>query len=555
MINVMFLTRLTGSLLLGGLLACAAPGIPVWQVDSLIKVFPDDKAGTNEARRQRWVAPRNGHTSLQFAIRPDERIERLDVTVELGGGLKTTVRRVGYVPVRSDPPKSPADELIRAAPGRFPDPLFEETSFHLPGKETTALWVTVFAPADTRPGTYRGRVVFRAAEREAATLPFEIRVAKATVPKQTLLVTNWFTFNEERLGRYFDLDGGPDRYWEVLGNIAKVIGEHRQNVTLTPVLELTDARAEGGSVSYDFSRLDRFLDIFEKAGAASVIEGGHLLSRASGYNSPLIVPAFLVEGGRVQRAALGPDDPRAEAHVRSFLPALYAHLKKTGRIGRYVQHVLDEAHGNEPPFYLRYVELVRETMPGVKTIDAIDQKAGSLGEACDIWVPQLGRFDDAFDAIQRHVEKGGQAWYYTCLYPQGRHLNRFIQQPLVKTRLLQWFNFRYGFSGFLHWGGNHWPDDPYTDTQPIINAGRDLLPAGDAFLTYPWKEGRSIRSSIRFEAMMEGIEDYELLRAAAVRNKEKAKRLARSAIPGLTDYVRDVGAFRKLHAELLDSAE
>ncbi|MCC6365565.1 MAG: DUF4091 domain-containing protein [Bryobacterales bacterium] len=547
--------RLAGLLLLGSLLVCAAPKIAVWQVDSLIKVFPDDNAGTNQASRQPWAVPRNGHASLQFAVRPADAVENFQVTVELRGGLKTTVRRVGYVPVRSDPPKSPADELIRSAPGRFPDPLFEETSFRLPGKETTAVWITVFAPAGTQSGAYSGRAVFKAGKQKVATLPFEIRVAKATVPEQTLRVTNWFTFDEERLGRYYDLDGSPDRYWEVLRNIARVIGEHRQNVILTPVLDLTAARATGGSVSYDFSRLDRFIEIFEKAGAAGVIEGGHLLSRASGYNSPLTVPAFIIEGGEVKRAALDPGDPRAEAHVNSFLPALYAHLKEKGRLDRYVQHVLDEAHGAEPPVYMRYVELVRKTMPGVKTIDAIDQTAGLLGEACDIWVPQLGRFDDAFDAIRRHVEKGGQAWYYTCLYPQGRHLNRFIQQPLVKARLLHWFNFRYGFTGFLHWGGNYWPEDPYADTQPIINAGHDLLPAGDAFVTYPWKEGKSIHSSIRFEAMMEGIEDYELLRAAAVRNEEKAGQLARSAIPGLTSYVRDAAAFRKLQAELLATAE
>ncbi|MCC6389455.1 MAG: DUF4091 domain-containing protein [Bryobacterales bacterium] len=524
-------------------------------MDSLIKVFPDDKTGTNEVSRQPWAIARNGHTSLQFAVRPDDAVEKLEVTIELRGGLKTTVRRVGYVPVRSDPPKSPADELIRGAPGRFPDPLFEEASFRLPGNETTAVWITVFASAGTKPGSYGGRAVFKAGKQKVATLPFEIRVAKATVPKQTLLVTNWFTFEEERLGRYYDLDGSPERYWEVLGNIARVLGEHRQNVILTPVLDLTVARENGGRVSYDFSRLDRFIEIFEKAGAAGVIEGGHLLSRASGYNSPLIVPAFVVESGEVKRAALDPDDPRAEAHVNSFLPALYAHLKEKGRLDRYVQHVLDEAHGAEPPVYMRYVGLARKAMPGVKTIDAIDQTAGLLGEACDIWVPQLGRFDDAFDAIRRHVEKGGQAWYYTCLYPQGRHLNRFIQQPLVKTRLLHWFNFRYGFTGFLHWGGNYWTEDPYADTQPIINAGHDLLPAGDAFLTYPWKEGKSIHSSIRLEAMMEGIEDYELLKSAAVRNEGKAGRLARSAIPELTGYVRDAAAFRKLQAELLTIAE
>ncbi len=121
------------------------------------------------------------------------------------------------------------------------------------------------------------------------------------------------------------------------------------------------------------------------------------------------MPAFVVEGGGVRRAALDPDDPRAEAHINSFLPALYAHLKEKGWLDRYVQHVLDEAHGTEPPVYMRYVGLLRKAMPGVNIIDAIDQTAGLLGSACDIWVPQLGKFDNAFDTIREHVNRGGQA--------------------------------------------------------------------------------------------------------------------------------------------------
>ena len=111
-------------------------------------------------------------------------------------------------------------------------------------------------------------------------------------------------------------------------------------------------------------------------------------------------------------------------------------------------------------------------------IDAIDQTAGLLGEACDIWVPQLGRFDKDFDAIREHVGKGGEAWYYTCLYPRGRHLNRLIDYPLVKTRLLHWFNFRHDFTGYLHWGGNHWGADPYGDTEISLVSGDETEDGG-----------------------------------------------------------------------------
>ena len=540
------------------LIACtgfgAAP-LSVWPVDSLVKIFQDDPADKNRAAGQAWLIPRNGHASIQFAVRGSETVAALEVSVKLGGGLQVQVRRAGYVPVRANPPGSPADEVARAAPGKFPDPLFEDFPFPLPANETAAVWITVYAPTKTASGVYKGEAVFRNGKQRLARVPFRIEVARAAVPaKQTLKVTNWFSLDEKDMERYYDLAGNPGRYWQVVGNIARVIADHRQNVILTPVLSLTEARVNGDSLAYDFAKVDRWVKTFREAGTAELIEGGHLIDRASGYDSPLKIPAFVIEGGQVQRQLLDPSDPRAEAHLNSFLPALYAHLKEMGWLDHYVQHVLDEAHGAEPPVYLHYVSVIRKSLPGVPTIDAIDQTAGLLGDACDIWVPQLGKFDNGFDAIREHVTKGGQAWFYTCLYPQGRYLNRFVDYPLLKTRLLHWFNFRYDLTGFLHWGGNYWASDPYGNVEPAIEDGKEVLPAGDAFVTYPWREKNSIHSSIRFEAMREGIEDYELLHALAATNPDKARQLAAKAIADPTNYIRDVGAFRRLQAELLGAA-
>jgi len=553
----MELLRFPLPILLAASTVCCAAELQVWPVDSLTKVFQDDSPGTNRAPDDAWLIARNGHSSVQFAVRTSAPIAAFDVTVKLGGGLQTQVRRAGYVPVRANPPDSPADEVVRKAPGNFPDPLFENLPFRMDANETTPIWVTVYAPAGTKPGIYKGQATFHDGKRRLASSAFRIEVTPATVPaKQSLKVTIWFDLAQDRIHQYYDVGDSPERYWEVASNIGRVLADHRQNVLITPVLSLTDAHVgAGGTLSYDFSRLDRWIETFTRLGVLDLIEGSHLMDRASGYDSPISIPVFAAENGEVHRINVGGDDPRAEAHFNSFLPALYAHLQEKGWLNRYVQHVLDEAHGPEPPVYLHYVGIIRTKLPGVPTVDAIDQTAGLLGDACDIWVPQLGKFDDGFDAIRAHVSQGGQAWYYTCLFPQKRYLNRFIDYPLLKTRLLHWFNFRYDFTGFLHWGGNYWDKDPYANVEPAIEDGKEVLPAGDAFITYPWREKNSIHSSIRFEAEREGIEDYELLHSLAATDAQKARQLAAKAIPGLTDYIRDVPTFRRLQRELLTAAK
>ena len=82
-----------------------------------------------------------------------------------------------------------------------------------------------------------------------------------------------------------------------------------------------------------------------------------------------------------------------EPFLIGFLSALNTHLEEKGWKSIYYQHILDEAHGAEPPYYARFAELVHRYLPGVPTLDAVDAShmPEELQKNCDIWVPQLGR--------------------------------------------------------------------------------------------------------------------------------------------------------------------
>jgi len=543
------------TLLLSMLLAgCGDARLSTWRVDPLTKVFPDDSRDSSQSGDVVPLLARNGHASIQIAVHSKAGIADLTAAVEVQSPLTVQVRHVGYVPVASNPPKTPEDELARIAPALYPDPLFEDFPFKLKPNRTESIWVTLYAPSTTQPGEYSGKVTLSSAGGAITSQEFKVKVTPATVPAvQTLQVTNWFTLEQASLARHFKIDKDPDAYWRVLSNIGRVMADHRQNVLLTPVLTLADTKIEGGRIHYTFPRLDRWVETFQKAGTIGTIEGSHLLGRLSGYQTSMVVPAYVIDGGKVVPKQLSTDDPRAEQFLDSFLSALYAHLKEKGWTEHYIQHIHDEPHGQETAIYNRYGKIIRKNLPGIPTIDAVglDQDLSFFADVSDIWVPVLGSFDQQLDKIHEHVAKGGHAWFYTCIAPQGRHLNRFIDYPLLKTQLLHWFDFRHNFTGFLHWGGNYWGPEPFLDVQPVINDNETLLPAGDNAIVYPNPAKESVLSSIRLEAMREGIEDYELLTALAKHDPEKAKRLAATAIPNITDYVRSVPQFRALQHELM----
>lgn len=541
--------------------ACG-PGVEVavWPVDSLEKVFPDTPPGAAGPARVR--AARNEYVNAQLAVRAGQQVEELNVEASpprLGERtLPCTVRWADYVSVRSNPPKTPPEELVRPAPGPFPDPLRESFPFSLKAGETHAIWVTVFVPAETPPGPYSASVKILSASRTVQETPLEVTVTEAAVPAEpSLRVTNWFSLNDGNLGRFYNTEEYSDAYWNVIANLARVMAEHRQSVILTPVVALAQPSYRDGKVVYDFSRLDRWVRTFDEAGVNGLIEGGHLLGRRSGYDTPVVVPSWFPEYGKFLKEPLAPEDPRVRQFMEGFLPALYSHIGQRGWKDRYIQHVLDEPHGDEPAIYERYARLIRRHMPGIRTVDAIDlsDDLPFMDKYLDIWVPVLGRFDDRLEAIRAHQARGGEVWFYTCVFPQGAYLNRFIDQSLLKVRLLHWFNFRHQLTGYLHWGGNYWTDQPFDDVQKIINDGKLLLPAGDNAIVYPQPTKSSVLSSIRLEAMRDGIEDYELLRALEARDPAKAAALAAEAIPQITDYVRDVKVFRGLHERLLGAWE
>jgi hypothetical protein len=531
--------------------------VQVWPVDSLTKVFPNNGPASSSATPEFWVA-RGQHLSIQFAVRSPKVVKEMTAAVSLKNGTGeacecATVRRVGYVVVGSHSDDTPEDELIGEAPGWYPDPLWN-LPMDLDANRTHSLWITVTVPAEAAAGLYRGMLDVRVRDKSVSRQEFRVHVVAATVPSQrTLKVTTWFNVSDAASRQFYDAPEFSDAWWTMIENFGKVMADHRQNMVVTPLMDLIAPHIDGGSLAYDFANFDRWVETFRRTGVIGYIEGGHLLGRAGSYDAALTVPAFVIENGKIERKDLAPDDPRVEPYLTNFLSALNAHLMEKNWKSIYLQHILDEPHGSEPPQYARVGELVHKNLPGVLTMDAIDasEMRDELKNNCDIWVPQLGRFDAQMDLIRDRIQSGHEVWFYTCLFPNKRYMNRLIDYSLVKARLLHWLNFRYGLTGFLHWGWNFWTPDPVKDTQPVIDANTQLLPSGDAFIVYPDKAGKSVYSSIRLETMREGIEDYELLMLLRQKNPALAEQLSQAAIQSFTEYVRDPAAFREIEKKML----
>jgi hypothetical protein len=211
-----------------------------------------------------------------------------------------------------------------------------------------------------------------------------------------------------------------------------------------------------------------------------------------------------------------------------------------------MQHIADEPTAKNSDSYRAISGYVKKHLPDVKILDAV-LTSKELAGTIDVWVPVLDVLHRDHAFYQDLQKQGKELWYYTCVVPRGNYANRFIELPLIQTRLLHWINYKYDVTGYLHWGLNYWEKDQLT-----IDGSRDRgrLPAGDNCIIYPGY--RKLYSSIRFEAMRDGIDDYQLLKMVEAKDSLKAREIVNNQVLGFDQYDNSVTYFRKIRKQMLD---
>jgi hypothetical protein len=214
-----------------------------------------------------------------------------------------------------------------------------------------------------------------------------------------------------------------------------------------------------------------------------------------------------------------------------------------------MQHLMDEPIPDNIDTYIEVAKFIRDLGPGLKFVEACHAK--DLDNTVNIWVPQLDYLHLDYDFYKERAEAGDEIWFYTCLNPKGEYANRFIELPLLKTRILHWINYRYQVPGYLHWGFNFWRGpDPFDETTSIQLESGTILVGGDAWVVYPGKE--KFLSCIRLEAMRDGIVDYELLKMLGEKNPEEAAEIARQVVYRFDYYDMSLHAFHQKRKKILE---
>lgn len=381
----------------------------------------------------------------------------------------------------------------------------------------------------TEKGEFTVKLAFA---QDAAKWTFDFRVkvhpAKVVpVGKASFKYTNWMNFNS--MASCHGLKAWSEEHWEMIDRYLALAAYGRQNMVMIPC--------------GDVRRMERFVKLLDKNGIWW-IEGSHL-ARFSTWHWG--APAFVPHGStNLTTSAAGAADLAKSA--ADLAKVIDAH----GWRARWYQHVADEPSYHNVTNYRITCGIVRKAMPGIRLTDAVE--SFDMGGALDAYCPKsyvYEREKSDYDLLKSSPTD--EMWCYTCCFPGGPWTNRLLDNELLRPVYLPWGCACFKLDGYLHWGFNQYGADsnPFRQSCGMDMHLGSLLPPGDRNIAYPGKDGPW--PSVRLEAMRQGFEDLELLKALSARDATAAERIRKLVVRGFGDYTADPKAYRAARRALLEA--
>lgn len=492
----------------------------------------------------RMEGARNDFESFQVIVRPNRKIGHLTASVTdltgPGGALLSKenleLRYAYYHYV-----EHPSDETC--AVGWHPDalvpldkgsdglgaPLTVEANANQP------IWTTVFVPFGTAAGTYRGTFTIADASGDfAAAVPFALEVWDFDIPKKSRVQSAYGL----GLGNVFDYHNcaTPAEREQIFERYLKSCSDHR----ISPYDPLyfhhykIQWRPDTSppSCDIDWTAFDReFKRIFETYNFNTCLLPLNELGHGNfSYRRPGQILSFTEE------------TPEYQAMFSDYMSKLQSHMKGLGCADLCYFYWFDEPTPDDYDFvadgFARLTKNAPE-LPRMLTEEPSEAFCGILdqkGAKISIWCPISSLFSP--EEAQKRMDKGERFWWYVCTVPKAPYCTEFTDHPGHELRVWLWQTFERKITGTLIWAATYWtssqafPDshqNPYLDPMSYVSGyggepgKKDFWGNGDGRLIYPplsaavpgMNDGRFIDeapvSSIRWEELREGNEDYEFL--------------------------------------------
>ena len=482
--------------------------IEFFTVSSLEKVLLDKKP---VLLQDSYTKLKDEKFNFQVAMSADEPIQHAHFTFESDISKDITIKMVENVPVQLGCYVDCDDYILSDKSGVYPDILrdFEPRDVALRAKKWIACMVSV---KSRKAGNHTIDFSLTNDDGEImARCSYNLEILPEKLGDYDLIYTNWMHY--DCIADLHHAKVFSKRFYKITERYIKSAVEHGMTMLLTPLftpaldtyvggerptVQLVDVYLENGKYSFDFSRLDDFIQRAFSLGI-KYIEFSHLFSQWGAKYAPKVVATV---NGKKEKI-FGWHTPAVGEYTKfleSFLPQLTAKLRKWEIADVTYFHISDEPREEHLESYKAAKESLGNMLDGFHTFDALSSYEFYRHGLIDKPVP-------GNNEIEEFLANGlTDMWTYYCTGQFYEVSNRFMSMPSARNRIYGVQLYKYKIIGVLHWGYNFYNSqysiehiNPYEVTDA---AG--AFPSGDPFLVYPGENGQpeeSLRMMVHDEAM------------------------------------------------------
>lgn len=375
----------------------------------------------------------------------------------------------------------------------------------------TPVWVSINIPHDIISGEYSGAFIVNVNGKELKRLGLQIQVLDSELPSPSqwnFHLDLWQ--NPYSVARYYNVDIWGKKHFEVMRPIMKALADAGQKVITTSIMHkpwngqtydyfesmVTWRKKLDGTWSFGFDIFDKWVEFMMSLGIDKQINCYSMVPWNYSFKY------FDERTNSMKYVKTKPGDKEYDELWFAFLVDFAKHLKAKGWFSKTCL-AMDE---RPLPIMKTVVDLIRRADK--------DFKIALAGLYYEDIEPELYDYCISTDqelpekVIQRRSKNNLVTTFYT--YCADYKPNTFTFSDPAEATWIPLYAAKLGVDGYLRWAYNSWGENPLQDSR------FRQWSAGDTFLVYP-----GFRSSVRFEKMIEGIQQYEKLQILKKENKVK----------------------------------
>lgn len=425
-----------------------------------------------------------------------------------------------------------------APTGEYPDALLPqenaveyEQNIVKAGKNGGA-WLKFYIPKDAKAGNYTGKAIVDLGA-EQVSVDISLKVYEVKLPDRTTS-KSFFTINTGMM-RTYELDSTTDIY----NRYTQFLIDHR--LAPTSIWTREELREEGDSDmrvwaktayywyekglntiglkagmatvdGYSFLDMDTMKECLYELAVISLEKNVDLVDLAALYDYPIDEPFFVKYSAEHVQSNIDHFNEAVNA-VADELATQEAFQTEFGRqiveSVRNTPHVVTDYYGDE----------FRHQDPMVFEDGTKFSYEGQRVTLC----PKYDDYNTQQQRDQYDLPISKEKWWYTCNVPSYPYPGYHTDDTPVSAMSIGWMMAQYGVVGNLYWVINYWylNNSPVEDPYSLVYTGSGAN--GDGTIVYPGRiygvDGPV--GTVRTSAILDGNEDYELLKYIIESYKEK----------------------------------